>query len=293
MSSAPTPPDRYALVGHPVSHSWSPFIHGMFARATLQHMQYRLIDVASDRFRTEAVQFFVDGGKGLNVTIPHKQTAAEFVNELTPRAEEADAVNTISRLPSGELVGDNTDGVGLVIDLEDNLKIALEGRRVLILGAGGATRGVVGPLLARRPALLAIANRTRARAEQIAARFAGRGAIIASGFESIDEGAFDLVINATAAGLEGTVPPIAPTTIGANTVCYDMAYAPGDTPFTHWAKAQGAQATYKGWGMLVEQAAEAFLVWRGIRPQTRQVLELLTRKGPAAVRIIPPGGSGP
>ena len=293
MSSAPTPPDRYALVGHPVSHSWSPFIHGLFARATLQHIQYRLIDVASDRFRAEAGQFFFDGGKGLNVTIPHKQAAAEFVNELTPRAEEAEAVNTISRTPSGELVGDNTDGVGLVIDLEDNLRIALEGKRVLILGAGGATRGVVGPILARRPAILAIANRTVARAELIAASFAGRGTVLASGFDSIEPGAFDLVINATAAGHEGHAPPIPATTVAAHTVCYDMAYSPGDTPFSQWAVAHGASATYKGWGMLVEQAAEAFQVWRGIRPQTRHVLELLTRKGHDGVRIIPPGGTGP
>ena len=277
MSSAGPPPDRYALVGHPVSHSWSPFIHGMFARATLQNMQYRLIDVLPERFRTESVQFFVDGGKGLNVTVPHKRAAAELVNELTPRADEAEAVNTIYAKPSGELVGDNTDGVGLVIDLEENLGIEVERKRVLILGAGGATRGVLGPLLARRPAQIAIANRTASRAQRLAQSFAGP--IVASGFDTLEAAPFDLVINATSAGLVGEVPPIAPAVIGPSTVCYDMGYAPGDTPFTRWAAEHGAVATHKGWGMLVEQAAEAFLVWRGIRPQTQHVLELLVAKG--------------
>jgi shikimate dehydrogenase len=292
VSSAPTPPDRYALVGHPVSHSWSPFIHGMFARATLQHMQYRLIDVAGDRFRAEAVQFFVDGGKGLNVTIPHKQAAVEFVNELTTRAEEAGAVNTISLTRNGELLGDNTDGIGLVLDLEQNLGLNLADKRILVLGAGGATRGVVGPLLARRPNLLAIANRTVARAVEIAEAFSARGSLVPSGFDTVEAKPFDLIINATAASLAGTVPPIAAATVGRETVCYDMAYATGDTPFTHWAAGHGARATHKGWGMLVEQAAEAFLIWRGVRPQTRQVLDLLTAKGREISRITRPG-NGP
>jgi shikimate dehydrogenase len=277
VSTSGPPPDRYALVGHPVSHSWSPFIHGMFARATLQNMQYRLIDVVAERFRAEAVQFFVDGGRGLNITVPHKRAAAELVNELTPRAEEAEAVNTIFAKPSGELIGDNTDGVGLVIDLEDNLNIGLEGKRILILGAGGATRGVLGPLLASQPAEIAIANRTPARALELAQSFAGP--IAASGFDALEGKAFDLVINATSAGLAGEVPPITPAAIGPATVCYDMGYAPGPTPFTRWATKQGAAATHKGWGMLVEQAAESFLVWRGVRPQTRHVIELLLAKG--------------
>jgi len=277
--SAAGPPDRYALMGHPVSHSWSPFIHGMFARATQQHMQYRLIDVEPDRFRAEAVQFFLAGGSGLNITVPFKQPAAELVNEMTPRAAEARAVNTIHANPSSELVGDNTDGVGLVIDLEENLRLPLEGRRVLILGAGGATRGALGPLLARRPAVVAIANRTLARAAELAAEFAPKGPIAVSGFETVEPRPFDLIINATSASLDGAVPPLPQALIGTATVCYDMAYGKGDTPFTRWAREHGAAASYKGWGMLVEQAAEAFLVWRGIRPQTRHVLELLTANG--------------
>jgi shikimate dehydrogenase len=274
--NAAAAPDRYALMGHPVSHSWSPFIHGLFARATQQNIQYRLIDVPPERFRAEALQFFVDGGKGLNITVPHKRAAAELVNELTPRAGEAGAVNTIHQKASGELVGDNTDGIGLVTDLEANLGLALGGMRILILGAGGATRGVLGPLLERRPALLAIANRTVARAQELAAEFAALGTVVATGFDAVDPAPFDLVINGTSASLEGSVPAVTPAAIGAHTVCYDMAYAKGDTPFTRYAREHGAKAGYKGWGMLVEQAAEAFLIWRGIRPQTRPVLQLLT-----------------
>jgi shikimate dehydrogenase len=278
VSSFAAAPDRYALMGHPVSHSWSPFIHGMFARAAMQQMQYRLIDVSPERFRPEALQFFVDGGKGLNITVPHKQAAAELVNELTPRAMQARAVNTIKVTQSGELLGDNTDGIGLVVDLEDNLQLPLAGRRILILGAGGATSGVLGPLLARGPAVIAIANRTLARASALAAYFAAAGKVVASGFDQIEEAPFDLVINATSASLQGELPPLPAVVVNAATVCYDMAYAKGDTPFTRWAQQRGAAAAHQGWGMLVEQAAAAFLLWRGIRPPTRLVRELLTAR---------------
>ena len=293
MNSSVSAPDRYALIGYPVSHSWSPFIHGMFARATLQHMQYRLIEADAERFRSAALEFLVQGGRGLNVTIPHKQAAAELVNEMTPRALIAGVVNTISVKPDGELRGDNTDGIGLVLDLTDNLNLSLAGKRILILGAGGATRGVLGPLLAQKPALVAIANRTVERATQLASTFTGRGALVASGFDSIEPEPFDLIINATAASLAGAVPAIPGAVIGPQSVCYDMAYAPGDTPFTHWAAEHGAAAVHKGWGMLVEQAAEAFLVWRGVRPQTRHVLELLAAKGREPPRTTPPAGTSP
>jgi shikimate 5-dehydrogenase len=195
--SASPAPDRYALMGHPVNHSWSPFVHGLFARATQQNMQYRMIDVPPERFRAEALQFFVDGGKGLNITVPHKQAAAELVNVLTMRAEE------------------------------------------------------------------------------LAREFARHGTLVASGFDTIEAAPFDLVINATAASLEGSVPAVTPAAIGPGTVCYDMSYAKGETPFTRYAREHGAKAAHRGWGMLVEQAAESFLVWRGIRPPTRPVLALL------------------
>ena len=293
MNVSASSPDRYALIGHPVNHSWSPFIHGMFARATLQHMQYRLIDADAERFRSAALEFLVQGGRGLNVTIPHKQAAAELVNEMTPRALVAGAVNTITVKADGELKGDNTDGIGLVIDLTENLKLGLAGKRILVLGAGGATRGVLGPLLAQKPELLAIANRTVERAAQLAASFTGRGTILVSGFDTIEPAPFDLVINATSASLQGRMPAIPDAVIGPASICYDMAYAPGDTPFTHWAAEHGASASYKGWGMLVEQAAEAFLVWRGVRPQTRHVLELLTAKGRELPRVTAPPGTSP
>ena len=176
-----------------------------------------------------------------------------------------------------------------MVDLEVNLALALGDSRILILGAGGATRGVLGPLLARRPALIAIANRTVSRAEELVAEFAGRGRIVASGFEAVEAAPFDLVINATSAGLEGAVPPVSPAVIGAGTVCYDMAYGRAETPFTRFARARGAKAAHKGWGMLVEQAAEAFLIWRGIRPPTAPVLGLLT----ASVTQAAPSGSRP
>jgi shikimate dehydrogenase len=275
VNTAATPPDRYALMGHPVSHSWSPFIHGMFARATQQNMQYRLVDVAPEKFRGEAVQFFLDGGKGLNITVPHKEAAAALVNELTPRAALARAVNTVHLKGVTALVGDNTDGTGLVIDLEQNLGIEIAGRRVLVLGAGGATRGILGPLLERRPVAIAIANRTPQRAFELAQDFAGLAPLAPSGFDDIEGVGFDLVINATAASLQGAVPEIPPAIIGPTSICYDTAYAKGDTPFTRWAREHGAAQAFKGWGMLVEQAAEAFLVWRGVRPETRPILELL------------------
>ena len=275
MSGTAAQPDRYALMGHPVSHSWSPFIHGMFARATLQQMQYRLIDVAPEKYRSEAMQFFLDGGKGLNVTVPHKRAAAELVNELTPRAALASAVNTISLKGIGELIGDNTDGAGLVIDLEQNLGLQIADRRILLLGAGGATRGILGPLLERQPAEVVIANRTAARAAELVDDFAGIARLSSSGFDAIAGAGFDLVINATAASLQGELPELPPAIVGPATICYDLAYAKGETPFTRWARERGAAATHKGWGMLVEQAAESFLIWRGVRPQTRQVLELL------------------
>ena len=274
MSGAPSP-DRYALIGQPVSHSWSPYIHGLFARETQQNLQYGLIDASPAGFVSAALGFFADGGLGLNVTVPHKQAAAALADELTPRAAEAAAVNTLRPLASGGMLGDNTDGIGLVTDLESNLGIGLAGRRILILGAGGATRGIVGPLLAGRPALLAIANRTAARALELERAFAGSGPLVASGIEAVERASFDLVVNATSANLAGGAPAIPPAAIGPTTVCYDLAYARDATPFTKLARARGARAVYLGWGMLVEQAAEAFQVWRGIRPQTRHVLQAL------------------
>jgi shikimate dehydrogenase len=275
MGDSNAAPDRYGLMGHPIEHSWSPFIHGLFAKQTGQNLSYRLFDVLPEKFRSSALEFFTHGGRGLNITVPHKQAAAELVNRLTPRAQLASAVNTIRIDERNELLGDNTDGAGLLKDLTTNLRIELASRQILILGAGGATRGVLGPLLEARPAAIVIANRTAQRATDLAAEFAHLGPVSARAFEDLESMAFDLIINATAASLHGEVPLVPSRIIDKHTICYDMAYGKGDTSFTYWAREHNASRAFKGWGMLVEQAAESFLLWRGVRPDTRSILEAL------------------
>lgn len=272
------PPDRYAVVGFPVKHSWSPFIHGMFAKQTGQNLTYRLLEIPPTLFRSEVLRFFAEGGRGLNVTLPHKQAAAELVNHLTPRAEQAGAVNTISAQDKG-LVGDNTDGAGLINDLTRNLGFPLKDKRVLLLGAGGAARGVIGPLLEAGVSSLHIANRNVDRANELAIAFKPFGNVTSSRFEDA-AGEFDLILNATSASMQGDVPAIPPSTITPQTLCYDMAYGKGDTAFTMWSKGYGAALAETGWGMLVEQAAESFFLWRGVRPQTKPVLEAIRNPAP-------------
>jgi shikimate dehydrogenase len=270
-------PDQYGVVGHPVEHSWSPFIHGMFARAASQNLVYRLFDIHPDDFRRETLRLMTSGVRGLNITLPHKQAAAELVNELTPRAARAQAVNTIAFFENTTLLGDNTDGVGLITDLTRNLKIDLADKRVLILGAGGAVRGVVGPLLECELRSLTIANRTPYKARKLAAEFSDVGQIDGCTFGEIKGPAYDLIVNATSAGLQGEMPELPDGLVGEATICYDMTYGRGHTPFTRWANAHNAAGVSKGWGMLVEQAAESFLLWRGIRPSTQPVLEALAQ----------------
>ena len=265
------------MVGHPVAHSWSPFIHGMFAKATAQNLVYRLFDISPHDFRREALRMLTGGVRGLNITLPHKQAAAELVNELTARAERAQAVNTIAFFKDTLLLGDNTDGLGLTADLERNLGITLADKRILILGAGGAVRGVLGPLLERELRSLTIANRTPDRARKLAAEFADLGSISGCGFGDLKGPPYDLIINATSASLHGEMPDMPVGLVGEETICYDMAYGRGHTPFTLWAKSLHAARTTKGWGMLVEQAAESFLLWRGIRPDTQPVLQALAQ----------------
>lgn len=267
--------DQYGLIGHPVAHSWSPFIHGMFARATAQPLVYRLYDVTPERFADTVREFREHGGRGLNVTVPYKVEAAELANELTERAQRAGAANTLSLLSDG-IVGDNTDGAGLVRDLGINLGVTIAKRRILIAGAGGAARGVIGPLLALEPAEVVIAARTAQRAGALAERFAALGAVRGCALEELPPGLFDVVINATSASLHGEIPTIPPGVIGARTLCYDMAYAKQDTAFVRWAREHGCGRAVLGWGMLVEQAAESFAVWRGVRPDTAPVLAALT-----------------
>ncbi|RYG85587.1 shikimate dehydrogenase [bacterium] len=267
--------DRYAVIGHPVAHSRSPFIHERFAKQTSQSMSYARIEAGPAIFEKVVRHFFAQGGRGVNVTLPHKQTAAVLSDALTPRARVAGAVNTLALQPDGTLLGDNTDGPGLVRDLRVNLGIAIAGRRVLLLGAGGAARGVLAPLLGLQPAFLTLANRTPERARELAAAFATHGDCRGCGFEEVLDGPYDLVVNATSASLAGESLPLARGTVGTHSVCYDMAYGPDDTPFVRWAQAQGATRTAMGLGMLVEQAAESFHLWRGVRPDTASVLAAL------------------
>lgn len=272
--------DQYGVVGHPVAHSLSPFIHAMFARQTGQSMNYRLFDFAPEEFDRRVEAFFAEGGRGLNITLPYKVAAVARANELTTRAQHAGAVNTLAMRKDGSLLGDNTDGIGLTQDLCVNRQLVLTRRRILVIGAGGAARGVLAPLLALAPETLVIANRTADRAKALAAAFAQLGNVQGVGFRYIAGGPYDLVINATSASLTGEIPDVPVAVIGPDTFCYDMAYGKGDTPFVRWCVELGCRAAAPGWGMLVEQAAESFRLWRGVRPLTGPVLSALM--GPAA-----------
>ena len=270
--------DQYGVFGHPVAHSFSPFIHGIFARDTGQPMSYRAYDVAPEEF-TERVQgFFSGGGRGLNITMPHKVAAVEVAQELTARAAHAAAVNTLALQDDNTILGDNTDGAGLVRDLCDNLGIVITQRRLLILGAGGATRGVLAPILGLEPAIVMIANRTSERAEALAAAFADLGVTQGVGFTYVGDTPFDLIINATSASLSGDIPPIPAGAIGPETVCYDLAYGRSAMAFVRWAQQSGCARAVQGLGMLVEQAAESFRLWRGVRPESAPVLAALKQR---------------
>lgn len=268
--------DQYGVVGHPVAHSLSPFIHAMFARQTGQSMSYRLFDFEPEVFQERIAAFFGEGGCGLNITLPYKVAAVARADELTGRAQHAGAVNTLAMRTDGTILGDNTDGAGLTQDLCVNQRIVVTNRRVLIIGAGGAVRGVLAPLLALTPEVIVIANRTADRAKALAAAFAPMGNVQGVGFRYIAGGPYDLVINATSASLTGEIPDVPVAVIGPETFCYDMAYGKGDTPFVRWCMELGCRAAASGWGMLVEQAAESFRLWRGVRPLTGPVLTALT-----------------
>jgi len=268
--------DRYGVFGNPIAHSKSPQIHRMFAEQTGQALSYEALLAPLDDFVGFARAFFVEGLGG-NVTVPFKEEAFRLADTLTARAQRAGAVNTLKKLDDGRLLGDNTDGAGLVRDLVANAAFALTEKRILILGAGGAVRGILEPFLAERPAELLIANRTLAKAEALAEAFADLGPLRACGFDYTGE-PFDLIVNGTSASLAGDVPPIDPLLIRpGHTLCYDMMYGARPTAFNQWAADHGA-VTRDGLGMLVEQAAEAFFLWRGVRPQAEPVLQALRRQ---------------
>ena len=268
--------DRYAVIGHPVAHSKSPLIHAAFARATGQRMRYERLLAPIDGFVATVRQFAAANGQGLNVTIPFKLEAFALAREHSERAQSALACNTLA-WRGDHWFGDNTDGAGLVRDLVHNLGEAIAGRTVLVLGAGGAAHGIVGALLSEGPRQLVIANRTHVRAAELAARFSPQGPISAQTPESLSGQRFDIVVNATSLGLGTAVPPgIWPHRLFAErALAYDLVYADQTTPFLQWARAEGAQRTADGLGTLIEQAAESFFLWRGVRPETGPVFRLL------------------
>ena len=272
--------DQYAVIGHPISHSKSPKIHQAFARQTGQSLEYRAIDIYPDDVAGQ-IQQLHDALKlkGLNVTVPFKETMWSLIDDLSERAQRAGAVNTVVISHDGHLFGDNTDGIGLCRDLLENHQLTIKGKRILLLGAGGASRGVIEPLLSQQPQRLFIANRTAQKAVDLAYDFRDLGEVSGGGWQDID-GQFDLLINATAASLQGEVPPIAPEVLAPDAACYDMMYGDKDTAFVQWAKQQGIKQAFDGLGMLVEQAAEAFYIWRNVRPDSQPVIAMLRQKCP-------------
>ena len=267
--------DRYALIGHPVSHSKSPLIHGMFAQATGQVLSYTAIEAPLDGFAGTLLAFRASGGLGNNVTVPFKVRAFELATDPSETARLAGAANTL-KFEGDRIHADNTDGTGLVNDLQRNLGHRLAGRRVLLLGAGGASRGAILPLAAERPAVFAVANRTAAHAHALRTAFAAHTSLQTGGLDELRGERFDVIINATSAGLTDAALPLPDSIFAPGAIAYDMVYGKGLTPFLRQARAAGVQHLADGVGMLVEQAAEAFAWWRGVRPDTRPVIDRLT-----------------
>ena len=265
--------DRYAVFGNPIGHSKSPFIHRLFAQQTAESMQYEAILAPVDGFAEHWHAFVAAGGKGGNVTVPFKEQAFHLAEQLTARASAAGAVNTLYFDASGQLWGDNTDGIGLVTDLQ-RLGITLKAKRVLLLGAGGASRGVIGPLLAAGMSEVILANRTVEKAQAIAASFPGK--VIACALTAIPDLAYQLIINATSSGLTGARPELAAQHLASCELAYDMLYGKTPTPFLVWCQQQGVPKIADGLGMLVGQAAEAFRIWRGKLPEVAPVLQALS-----------------
>lgn len=273
--------DHYAVVGNPISHSKSPFIHATFARQTEQELIYSSILAPIDGFKEIVHAFRVGGGKGLNITVPFKQEAYTLAHDLTERARAAQAVNTFLFEPeTGVILGDNTDGVGLVRDIQNNLAFPIENKRILILGAGGAARGVLLPLILAHPHTVCLVNRTVEKARDLALQFANYMPIEVIDYYNLGayintHGSFDLIINATSSSLHGEALPIPPTAFHPQSLAYDMMYGKGLTPFLAFAQTQGVIEIHDGIGMLVEQAAESFFLWRGLRPETHRLIKEL------------------
>jgi len=266
--------DHYAVVGNPIAHSKSPTIHALFAEQTGESLVYEKREAPLDDFEASVKTFFSQANaKGLNVTVPFKEQAWQMCDSRTERAEIAGAVNTLLRDSEGGIVGDNTDGIGLVTDLKKQGGV-LKGKKILIVGAGGAVRGILQPILRECPAQVSICNRTESKAKILAELVSSLGNVDHGSFESYTT-AFDIVINGTSASLSGDLPPLSNSVVASHTICYDMMYGADETVFNRWARRQGARMMIDGLGMLVEQAAEAFYLWRDIRPETEGVMATL------------------
>lgn len=275
-------PDKYTVMGNPISHSKSPYIHRCFAKQTNQNIEYTATQVDPGGFEQAVGNFQASGGKGLNVTVPFKQEAWQLVDERSPGAETAGAVNTILFKPDGSLFGDNTDGIGLVKDITENYNGRVKDRRILVLGAGGAVRGILLPILKQDPQTVFIANRTIDKAKVLAQLFANTNdshsdKVTACSYNDLQDMQFDLIINGTSASLNNELPPIPDNCLADNGWCYDLMYAKEPTPFLLWGKQHHAIEAIDGLGMLVEQAAESFFIWRGVRPDTKLVIEELNK----------------
>ena len=266
---------RFAVVGNPVSHSRSPLIHRLFASQTGKQLQYTREQAPVDGFAGFVKHFFETGGAGLNITVPFKEQAFELAEIHSERALRARAVNTLYQDAQQRLCGDNTDGIGLIRDLRDNHEISIAGRRILVIGAGGAVRGALGNLADEAPDSITLVNRTVSRAAAVQQEFSALAKISARSFEDRLDGPFDLVINGTSTGLQGQAPPLSAVAVGTQTCCYDMMYGDQDTPFMAWARQRGAAQVIDGLGMLVEQAAESFAIWLQVVPETASVIEQL------------------
>lgn len=267
--------DKYAVFGHPIKHTKSPRIHQLFAEQTQQKICYEAQDIPAKSFQSAVQDFLSQGGKGLNCTLPLKELAWQYADQLSTRAQHSKAVNTLILQKNDVLLGDNTDGIGLVTDLIDNHHIVLANRKILILGAGGASRGIIAPLMQQRPQRIVIANRTTAKAITLSHEFSSLGAIEGCGYQTIKHHPFDLIINATSTSLSGKLPPLSAHLLAEKGCCYDLVYADKATAFVLWGQAHKAIKSLDGLGMLVEQAAQSFYLWRGIRPKTATIIALL------------------
>jgi shikimate dehydrogenase len=267
--------DQYGVIGNPVQHSKSPLIYRLFAEQTGQSLQYSAILVELEGLAVALAAFQAQGGKGVNITLPFKHRAVALVDSLTERAQRAEAINTITFNEDGSRLGDNTDGVGLVRDILVNKHFSIRGKRILVLGAGGAVRGIIDPLFGEHPSEIVIANRTENKAVALAEEFSDAGSTQACPLSLLENNSFDLVINGTSASLQDEMLDLPGSILKEDALCYDMVYGRGVTPFLRWAREQGSVLCVDGLGMLVEQAAESFYLWRNSKPDTKPVFAAL------------------